>query len=176
MEPLESYLSLRAEVDALVKRLVERHGTAIACAPGCCDCCVDLSVFPVEFFAISLAMTQRGFDVRRAVAPREGSCRFLAGGRCRIYPYRPIICRTHGVPVAFVSETGDPALHEVSFCERNFQGVHPEHLVFDEENTLDLDRLNLSLSAIDLSFRAAFGERTLPGRIPLTELVEDPHG
>ncbi len=146
---IEKYRDLREQLDRTIEHLESIHRAQIVCTRGCCDCCMNLSVFAVEFSSIvdELSRTDTGlirFDPDR-------SCGYLEEGLCRIYPSRPIICRTHGLPVAFESES-EPGRMEVSFCPKNFTHADPDELDFSPENTLDLSELNEQLCRINNEF------------------------
>ena len=98
----DDYLKLRSEVDILCERLTETHNIHLKCSPGCHKCCMDFSVFPVEFFSILKENGNKKVNVKRAAV--EGECLFLVKGLCSIYESRPIICRTHGLPLLSMGE------------------------------------------------------------------------
>jgi Fe-S-cluster containining protein len=89
---------LYEEVDARARAMEDRLPFGLACRRGCSDCCRDgLRVSPLEA------------DHIRARHPRllaegephpPGACAFLDRERaCRIYPDRPYVCRTQGLPL-----------------------------------------------------------------------------
>jgi Fe-S-cluster containining protein len=166
---ITEYLRLRDEVDARVQELLACHGDHITCGPGCCECCVNFTVFALEFEAILQGLTRRGATL---AFDESGSCGFLAGRRCRIYDHRPIICRTHGLPIAFFDEQS--AGHSVSFCPKNFTHADLDDYAFGPSNTLDLDDLNERLSRLNARFLGELGpagiDRT--GRIDLRRLAD----
>src|SRR5512145_132205 len=95
--PIEDYLSFRSHIDEEIKRLKELHGPDITCRPGCMVCCVNLTVFPVEFFTIQEELGKTNIKHGDLHFDESAPCGFLnEEGLCRIYPFRPIICRTHG--------------------------------------------------------------------------------
>ncbi|HOL89027.1 MAG TPA: YkgJ family cysteine cluster protein, partial [Anaerohalosphaeraceae bacterium] len=122
---VEDYRRLREEADAIAARLTEVHGSQIVCRAGCTDCCQNLSVWPVEFYAVLEDLRAAGCS--HLVFDESASCGFLKDGLCQIYPFRPLICRTHGLPIAFEIETAEIA---VSFCPKNFQDWEQKGLTF----------------------------------------------
>lgn len=152
------------------------HCKHITCHAGCSDCCTNLTVSPVEYHAILEEL--RAADVEDLYHDPAAACAYLKGGLCMIYRFRPIICRTHGLPVAFENEDepGRPEM-SVSFCPKNFTGIPPEELEFGPGNTLDLDAINTELAEINLRFLAAAaaddGAREPYRRIPLGQLKAD---
>lgn len=165
-DPVNEYLQFRADVDTRTAELSRLHGRHLVCRPGCTACCTNLTVLPVEFEAIR----------RRALAAAGGEpirfdpnapCGFLTSdGRCAIYEHRPIICRTHGLPIAFADEDDG---HSVSFCERNFSDAQPRDLDFGPENTLDLDELNDRLAQVNFDYLAQTAGSS--SRIELSRLL-----
>lgn len=97
-------MALHREVDALAAGLTATHGARLACRSGCSGCCRDdLSVFEVEAERIRA----RQPAVLAEPPGPEGSCAFLDGaGRCRIYPDRPYVCRTQGLPLEWFDGEG----------------------------------------------------------------------
>jgi uncharacterized protein len=170
------YLRLREQIDRQVAGLIATHGDHITCTPGCCECCVNFTVFSVEFEAILQGLQA---DAARVAFDASASCGFLRDGRCTIYAQRPIICRTHGLPIAFFDEqTGG---HSVSFCPRNFTDAELDDYAFGPENTLDLDALNERLSRLNARFVRELGDTSLreTGRVDLRRLADglaDPQG
>jgi Fe-S-cluster containining protein len=81
-------------------------------------------------------------DLPREDLPREiGRCAALdPAGRCRIYEARPLVCRSHGVPVRL----RQGALPVVQACHRNFTHTTP-----DPDCVLDQATLSAMLYAID---------------------------
>lgn len=167
-DPLDDYRRLRARTDSDSGALTDLHCTHLACKPGCHDCCQDLTVWPVEYHAILDEMRAAGLtDV---TLDPDAACPFLApGGLCGIYRFRPLICRTHGLPIAFTDPDTDRV--SVSFCPKNFIDADPDDLDFGPENTLDLDALNQQLATLNDAFVHAHPQPHR--RIPLRQLKPD---
>jgi Fe-S-cluster containining protein len=167
------YRELRQRSDQRVERLLACHASHLTCRPGCFGCCANLSVLPVEYYSIldelrQAGLTQLAFD-------ETAYCGFLSDGVCRIYAFRPLICRTHGLPVAFLNENLAPPQINVSYCPLNFLDISIEDLFFAPENTLDLDELNDALYQANVEFLRQRPELCLSttDRIPLRQLVAD---
>jgi uncharacterized protein len=149
---LADYRQLIAKVDAHVATVAESCADQLACRPGCASCCRHLTVTSVEAFALARALQDMPGD--QAAKLREGAaaagdsetCPLLVGGLCRLYAARPLICRTHGLPLLVEDEAG----RRVDFCPQNFTAVEslPAALV------LDLERLNILLALINRQFLA----------------------
>ena len=141
---LGDYLKLRNETDLLCERLGKTHKQHLKCTPGCHKCCMDFSIFPVEFFSILKETGNKKIKFRNIAD--EGECSFLTDGLCSIYESRPIICRTHGLPMLSMGEDD----WELSYCELNFTfGDLPE---FGESNTFPQDLYNSKLFLINRRF------------------------
>lgn len=173
VDPLLQYEQLLQKVDAHAARVTEAHGAELACRPGCSGCCHrSLTVFPLEAARIAAWVAQEGL-----AEPTEGDalvhpltvvadsepCAFLdPAGRCRVYPVRPLICRSHGLPLA-VPE-GDGLRGDV--CPLNFEGGLGG---VPSSDFLSLATLNTVLAALNAAFVASTGVRDV--RMPLAELA-----
>ncbi len=100
---LAQVMRLQAEVSRQAESLAEGLGSLLVCRRGCHDCCQDnLSVFPVEAEVI-LRHCEPLLTFDKPHAP--GKCAFLDGdGACRIYPWRPYVCRTQGLPLRWLAD------------------------------------------------------------------------
>ena len=116
------YAALAARSDAFFAGVLARHRSVMHCQSGCAGCCQDgLSVSPLEAAAIrkyldGLPAAERQRIASRARAqgtthtehrgdPDERRCVFLDGAeRCAIYPARPLVCRTQGLPLAYSAD------------------------------------------------------------------------
>lgn len=137
---------LTHKVDAFFARVALRHGDDMQCASGCSDCCrVRLTITGVEAAAIRAHVTTWPAEQRRALAatgPDDRCAALDAAGRCRIYPVRPLVCRSHGVPIR-LRRGGLPV---VEACPRNFTHTTP-----DPDCVLDQATLSAVLLAVDLA-------------------------
>lgn len=144
------YDELTARVDAFHVRVDVAHPGALTCRAGCSMCCHQhLSVLTYEFRRIAAAVGRlpaATLDAlaERATAGREDPRCVLLGedDHCLVYDARPMICRSHGVPV----QVGDPSERDV--CPLNFVDG-PEIGDLDDELVLDVERLNVLLALID---------------------------
>lgn len=169
-DPLANYRSLLAKVDDLCRGIEDRLGEAITCHAGCSSCCLAISVFPVEAVAMIEAADRLPAEQLRqlkahlaAWSPEDERCPLLAGEQCLLYEARPIICRTHGLPILL--QEGEE--RRIDVCPLNCQGI--DHL--PGEAVVDLERLNTLLAAVNALYLREFGIR-LPERIPISQLAE----
>lgn len=163
-QTLKNYFDLVRQIDVLCGKIGGRFPDQIACRAGCDGCCRHISLFPVE--AVALAFARRQLPVESAyrirgkarIASPDGPCPLLEEGRCLLYDARPIICRTHGMPLLMAGDGGN---RRIDFCPLNFQGM--EKLPGDA--VIDLDRVNETLAAIN----ALFVKEWVMKRPPLNE-------
>jgi len=170
MAGLQNYLQLRARVDDLCATIVAQLAEHLACGPGCDSCCRALALFPVEAQVVQQAVAElppakiERIRQRRRSAANE-CCPFLEDGLCLVYEARPIICRTHGLPI-LLSEAGES---RVDFCPRNFVGLEslPGNAV------IQLDQLNTILVVVNQAFVAeAYGDSLPPERVSMAEIID----
>jgi Fe-S-cluster containining protein len=160
---LEELRALYGEVDASARSLEEIHAARLRCERGCSDCCVDwITVFEVEAENIR---RRHGVLLLEGEPYPPGSCSFLDGeGACRIYPDRPYVCRTQGLPLRWIGEGKDGSLVEKrDICPLNDEGSPIEELRKEECWSLGPYEQRLA----GLQGRADGGERR---RVPLREL------
>ncbi|PTL80707.1 YkgJ family cysteine cluster protein [Vitiosangium sp. GDMCC 1.1324] len=171
----ERYRELAAKVDTFFTRVQSRHGSAMQCKAGCTACChVRLSVTALEASVIreglaGLPEEERVRLAHRAKQGAPGACPALeADGRCAIYTWRPLVCRSHGVPIRHREPDGETS---VSACEKNFEAgaglpdVSPDCV-------LDQTTLSTVLGALDAAYADARGARR-GERIRLDTLLGD---
>jgi len=115
-------LAIHARVDARAAELAREHTARLRCARGCHACCVDdLTVLRVEAERIRAA---HAMLLREGTPHAPGACAFLGSeGECRIYPDRPYVCRTQGLPLRWLSEDDSGEIREQrDICPLNAEG------------------------------------------------------
>jgi hypothetical protein len=159
--------ALFAKADAFFERVDAMYPTELACRSGCHDCCAPgLTVTAVEAAAIRAWL--EAHPARADRAERPDRCAALgADGRCTIYPVRPLVCRTHGVPIKLSPEPGRRSLPVLDVCSKNFKGHSLEAL--DVRAVLDQRTLSTILAAIDAASGAERGDATC-ARVALDDL------
>jgi Fe-S-cluster containining protein len=144
---LKSYEALRTRIDRHIASVRARYTEQIICRPTCTDCCeAGLTLVMVEAVAIG-----RMFDIEpervylQAGQPSHfntGRCAMLtADNLCGVYGERPLICRTHGLPLIY------PESKEMTYCEKNFLSRAP-HI----SAALDMNNLETALFAVNLDY------------------------
>lgn len=135
-----------------------RTPDAFACRAGCDACCHRrFSVFTVEAERVRQALqalarhtpTLRERIRRQASDPSASAhCALLVDGRCSVYDERPMICRSHGLPLGWVSEDdaddgAEGPVLSVDVCALNFR----EHEI-PIESVLRLEAVDAPLAVI----------------------------
>ena len=123
------YFKLREQVDSVCRKLEDIHKVHLKCKAGCDQCCLNFGVFPVEYYAIKKELE-------------------VTVGKCTIYDSRPVICRTHGLPLLQMDMDGEN--WELSCCEFNFTDFPLEN--FNTDNSILQDKLNSQLFLINKEF------------------------
>jgi hypothetical protein len=148
------YTDVANKVDAFFERVAARHTRDMQCNSGCSDCCaVRLTVTGVEAQAIrdfvaGWSSSRRATLAANVAAAPAGRCAALdPGGRCLVYDARPLVCRSHGVPIRMTAVS----LPVVQACSRNFTERGPA--AADPDCILD----QTTLSALTLAADRAAG-------------------
>jgi uncharacterized protein len=170
-------VTLRTRVDAHFEAAVARTPEGFACRSGCDGCCqVRLTVFEVEAAPLrdALAELERADPDTRARVRRQGrdpdasACALLVDGRCSVYDQRPLICRSHGLPIA-VRDPEDPdGPLTLDHCPLNFRpSASGEAIAPPRPSVLVLDAINQPL--------AVLAELTAPGaaRVAIADLAAE---
>jgi len=118
------------EVDARAARLSEIHAERLNCQRGCSACCIDgITVFEIEAENIRKNYAEL---LENETPRRSGACAFLDGEKaCRIYPDRPYVCRTQGLPLRWLEEFNDEIIELRDICPLNEAGEPVEELPAD---------------------------------------------
>ncbi|WP_300670365.1 YkgJ family cysteine cluster protein [Desulfoluna sp.] len=168
----ENYETLLARVSARCEEIESVLSGHMACRKGCGGCCLNISLFPVEALRLRLAFDTLEEDrtafalAQAATSSDEGPCPLLdETGACLLYAHRPLICRTHGLPILFDDGQGN---RRVDFCPENFQALES----LSGEVMLDLDPMNQMLAAVNAMFcKALFGDTPPFERLSIAETL-----
>lgn len=173
-EAIEHYRMLAAKVDEFFARVEGAYGEQMSCRTGCNDCChVRLTVTAVEAEAIrehwvTMPESKRHAIRAHARGPSDGLCVALGDdGRCGIYEARPLVCRSHGLPLRLRQERRLPV---IDACFRNFHETGPGAVAPD--CVLDQQTMSTALLAIDAAFARASG-RPAGERVDLAMLLAE---
>jgi len=165
VEVLARYRELCAYCDTLALRVQERFADNWQCRAGCSGCCQLRSVCGLE----AVILLQAGLGPRLSGSTRvdEGLCCLLRDDRCQVYGSRPLICRTHGLPL--VSSTLTEG--EVDCCPLNLPALAGVEEL-EVELVLNLDQLTENLLRLNLALFLVLGHPELAeARFSLAELA-----
>ena len=147
---MSHYADVANKVDGFFHRVNDRHPRDMKCDSGCSDCCaVRLTVTAPEGNAIRDLVAGWSSEKRVTLAANARSaapdrCAALdPAGRCLIYEARPIVCRSHGVPIRMTTAS----LPVVQACFRNFTERGPA--AADPDCILDQTTLSALVLAVD---------------------------
>ncbi|MBK5276241.1 MAG: YkgJ family cysteine cluster protein [Desulfuromonadales bacterium] len=167
---LDNYHQMLVRVDALCRGIQDALSGRITCSEGCSSCCTAITLFPVEAAALNAALEALPEDqqeaIRRHVAEQaEGErCPLLEHHRCLLYAARPIICRTHGLPIIY-NEGNE---RKTDCCPLNtIEGESVSGSVI-----IDLDRLNTLLVAVNALYLSHVDREDLPERLTIAEALK----
>ncbi|MDU0457655.1 MAG: YkgJ family cysteine cluster protein [Geobacteraceae bacterium] len=144
---LENYRQLVARIDALCSAIEASLADQITCSEGCSSCCTAITLFPVEAAALRSALEElpeaEAEEIRQQIVQHNGSerCPLLSHHRCLLYRARPIICRTHGLPIIYTEDN----LRKSDCCPLNLS----EAGSVSGSSVIDLDKLNTLLVAVN---------------------------
>ena len=198
---LDEYHRLIDEVDAEVGPLFRHYRNHLQCRKGCFFCCSEIEVLPVEHFALRRWLASHGRDGAQDPPPRsresrdqtasgilagsgsEAGCPLLStAGSCSVYPGRPMICRVHGLPLAYQLYEYDRKGRLVNeeermdlWCDLNFADLPEKEApkLFDAEGRVDMVKLNGRLGEINEHFLSSEEGRAYDGmdRVSLRDLT-----
>lgn len=167
---LDNYRNLISRVDTLCTGIHNALQEQITCSEGCSSCCAAITLFPVEAAALGEALAAlppgEAAAIRDHVSEHAAGecCPLLANRRCLLYQARPIICRTHGLPILFTEEDE----RRLDCCPRNLTSRES----LSGSTIIDLDRLNSVLVAINaLYLKQRECPPDFPPRLTIAEAI-----
>ncbi|WP_162148807.1 YkgJ family cysteine cluster protein [Alkaliflexus imshenetskii] len=152
----EEYRALRNELDKEISNLEKTHNQHMICKKGCDLCCLSFNVFPIEFDVIREEM-QLELD-KTAMSAEEtptDTCSLLQNHSCTIYPSRPFICRTHGLPLLYMQDDE----WVLSHCELNFTNIDEDY--FEPEQCHAQDTWNSRLFMLNKRYIESLNDPNL---------------
>jgi len=165
---ITQYQKLCQYCDNVFAATHEAFRSHIRCARGCAACCILETIVPLEAYVIasylhtSTPLTNPVLQ-DRADQPAE-QCVFIHNNECTIYPVRPIICRTHGLPIIY------PDREEIDTCPLNFTDVDLTSI--DKRFLFDVETITENLTRLNLAFCIMTQKKESAGdRIPLHDLL-----
>ena len=99
------YKEFLDNLDKRLKKYFELHKEHVKCCMGCSSCCENgdypLSALELEYLMQGYAKLSDKLKIKVQTniknIQKGGACPFLIDKKCLIYPFRPIICRVHGL-------------------------------------------------------------------------------
>ena len=127
-----NYQNFLKDLDEKLSKYFELHKKHICCTTGCSSCCekgdYPLSQAELEYLMQGYAKLNDSvkIEVQKNIKniQKGGACPFLIKKKCSIYPYRPIICRVHGL--AYICHDN---IVKVPYCankSKNYSNVYKD--------------------------------------------------
>lgn len=166
---LNNYRQLTARVDTLCKGIESALGAEITCSEGCSSCCTSITIFPVEAAALREAVQslpeQEAESIRQHVADNASGerCPLLSHHRCLLYTSRPVICRTHGLPITYTEDNQQKS----DCCPLNMTKTK----TVSGDSVIDLDKLNSLLVAVNALYLSEAKEPVSGERLTVAEAI-----
>jgi len=166
---LDNYKQLTARVDALCNAIAASLGEQITCSEGCSSCCTSITVFPVEAAAMREALKSlpdnQAEEIRRHISEQAGKerCPLLLNHRCLLYEARPIICRTHGLPIIYTAN----GQRNSDCCPLNLTEAES----VPGSSAVDIDKLNTLLVAVNSIYLSQSASIESPERLTIAEVI-----
>lgn len=167
---LANYFQMVSRVDHLCQGIHDMLAAQITCSKGCSSCCTAITLFPVEAAALNAALEalpdeQRTAILQHVAAHAEGErCPLLEDHCCLLYDARPIICRTHGLPIVYTEGPEQKA----DCCPLN---LSDDEQPVSGSAVIDLDRLNTLLVAVNALFLSHADIEAHPERLTISEAL-----
>jgi Fe-S-cluster containining protein len=163
------YRDLLTTIDQLLDCIRRRYSAQIACHRGCNCGCRNLSIFPIEALSLAHAMQELPAGTAARIRKRAANasfweCPLLEDRACELYAFRPVICRTHGLPLQTIYNQR----LSIGHCPRNFKNMSS----IPDDAVIDLDRINGALRAINTSAVSEMGRvLQLQDRLSIAEAL-----
>lgn len=139
---IENYQILCEYCDSFFDQVFTSYSSSMQCRQYCCDCCELESVTVLEAHVIREYVKKH--KLRFPIFNTE-HCIFLNDCSCRIYPARPIICRSHGL---LLYDSEEEQLSRS--CDLNFTTIDPE--TFDVQFALDTTMITENLMRLNFAY------------------------
>lgn len=133
--PFRNLDALYDKVQVHSDRVMDAYAGKFKCRKGCSDCCSsDRSVSAVEYANAARVLAELPEKKRtrlQAQKPSKKRCSMLLDGVCSIYEARPLICRSHGLPLVLERSKGRQMVDvcPLNFTDGSLAKVPPEDLL-----------------------------------------------
>jgi len=168
---LDNYDQMVARVETLCRGILDLLAGQITCSAGCSSCCTSITIFPVEAAALEAALAElpeeRQAVIRQHVQEHADGerCPLLQDHRCLLYAARPIICRTHGLPIIY----NDGDQRTIDCCPLNLTETEEP---LSGAAVIDLDRLNSLLVAVNALYLSHADAPQQPERLTIAQALK----
>ena len=116
-----------------------------------------------------LAAAKRKELAFRTRDPEREMCPALdSEGRCEAYGFRPLICRSYGVPLRRKREVNLISPPQLEICDKNFAGVSLKTLPSDD--ILDQTDLDSAVAEINADYCEREGQ-SAEERVPIAQIL-----
>ena len=144
-----SYKNFIAKLDSRLKDYFELHSDYVHCKEGCSSCCEEgdypISQPEAEYLMQGYIALDNDTKIKVQnnikLIKKGGACPFLINNKCSVYPYRPIICRVHGL--AYLCKEGTVKLPYCANEGKNYSNVLNAGMVDIAPINENLDTKNL---------------------------------
>ena len=140
---LDNYATLCRYCDSFFSFVRKQYGSDMACGKGCSACCELHSVCGLEAYAVAVCLAKKSLP-RTQKRKNRSRCALCVNGRCLAYPARPVICRTHGVPLLLDKGKTVASSCGLNFAGRDLAGLPRSHVLDTTVVTGNLIRLNMA--------------------------------
>ena len=152
-----NYEKFLENLDKRLGQYFELHNEHIKCCLGCSSCCEtgDYPLSQIELEYLMQGFTGLSNEDKKIVQNnikniiKGGTCPFLINKKCSVYPFRPIICRVHGL--AYLCH-GD--IVKVPYCTN--EGKNYTNAYKDGE--IEINPIKENLDTVELLKDFNFGE------------------
>lgn len=151
------YKDFLEDFDKKLSEYFKRESDYICCKAGCSSCC-EKGDYPLS--QIELEYLMQGFiDLDNSTKQKVqenvkniqkgGVCPFLIEKKCSVYPYRPIICRVHGL--AYICKEKTVKVPHCVHDKKNYAQVF-------ENNEISIDPIKENLDTQNVLKDFEYGE------------------
>ena len=121
-DPFRNLSALYEKVQVHSDRIMDTYSSKFQCRRGCSDCrSSDRSVSAVEYANVAQALSEvpeKTLSRLKSQPRSKKRCSMLLDGACSVYKARPLICRSHGLPLVLERSKGRQI---VDVCPLNFK-------------------------------------------------------
>jgi len=167
----ESIAQLRIlydRIDQNFTRISAKYSESINYRTGCFQCCApNLTINQIEAASIREYIKDNEEAIRKLEElkeePAHGKlyCQMLTpDGRCSIYAARPVVCRSHGIPLQY-GRNDDKSVSR-SVCPLNFTKIDIDEI--NHQDVVNMETVNTILATLNIAYSRVDSDRRIPLR------------